>query len=117
MPSGVFVMTNSKGVEFMCRVHRSVTMPQPYIEATPLGVTPAPPPLTITVDEVRRDAWKLDIGRINDDTLIELHRDGFDSTEAGTPEGVREVGKKRKDVGEAPFETGVPDTTALLEKL
>ena len=109
MPPGVFVMLNSKGVEYMCRVRRSQTMPQPYIEATPLGVTPALPPLTITVAEVRRDGWKLDVGRINDDTLIELHRDGFDFTESGTPEGVREVGTKRKVVGGVPFETGVPE--------
>jgi len=33
------------------------------------------------------------------------------------PEAVREVGQKRKVVGGVPFETGVPDTSALLEKL
>jgi hypothetical protein len=85
MPPGVFVMLNSKGIEFMCWVRRSLTMPQPYIEATPLGVTPAPPPTTITVAEVRRDGWKLDIGRINDDTLIELHRDGVLATPYAIP--------------------------------
>ncbi len=61
------------------------------------------------MDEVRRDGWKLDIGRINDDTLIELHRDGFNFTDTGAPEGVRDVGKKHKVVGEVPFETGVPE--------
>ncbi len=109
MPPGVFIMINSKGVEYMSHVRRWQSMPQPYIEASPLGVSPAPPPMTITVDEVRLNGWKLDMSRINDDTLIELHRDGFDFTEEGTPEGVRTVGKKRKVVGEVPFETGVPE--------
>ncbi len=40
---------------------------------------------------------------------IELHRDGFNFTDTDAPEGVRDAGKKRKDVGEVPFETGVPE--------
>ncbi len=109
MPPGVFIMLNSKGVEYMSRVRRSQSMPQPYIEATPLGVSPAPPPMTITVDEVRLNGWKLDMSRINDDTMMELQRDGFDFTDTGSPSGVRDVGKKRKVVGKVPFETGIPE--------
>jgi hypothetical protein len=105
---GVFFLVNRKNVEYQCRVWWSPRLPQPYIEASPIGVMPTPPPITITQDEVKRDGWRLDVDRIDEETLIALYRDGFTFTDTGTPEQVHQVSKKHAVVGHVPFETGVP---------